>query len=342
MTSIHSPADAVDALLELSIVGSFSRVGPLVRGRLDGWTDPPAGALRGRTVLVTGPTSGLGRAAAERLADLGARLVLVGRDPGRLETLRDDLASRRGEERFAAVVADMSSLESVAGAVERILATEPRLDVLVDNAGAIFHERRPSPDGIEATFATLVVGPFALIGGLLPLLNATAGSRVIAVTSGGQYAQRLDLDDLESTREPYSGARAYARAKRAQVGLVREWARRFGPGGIRVNAMHPGWTDTPGLADALPSFHRLMRPVLRTPAEGVDTLVWLATAPDAGRAGGELFLDRRARPFDRVPHTPLTSADRRRLWDEVVARSGRPDPVSAIPPTITNPTRSTR
>jgi NAD(P)-dependent dehydrogenase (short-subunit alcohol dehydrogenase family) len=342
MTSLPGPADAVDALLELSIVGSFSRIGPLVRGRLDGWTDPPAGALRGRTVLVTGPTSGLGRAAAERLATLGARLVLVGRDPDRLAAVRADLASRHGEERFAAVVADMSSLESVAGAVERILEGEPRLDALVDNAGAIFHERRLSPDGIEATFATLVVGPFALVGGLLPLLRATAASRVISVTSGGQYAQRLDLDDLESTKEPYSGARAYARAKRAQVGLVREWARRLGPGSVRVNAMHPGWTDTPGLAEALPTFHRLMRPILRTPAEGVDTLGWLATAPDAGRAGGELFLDRRARPFDRVPRTRLTGADRRRLWDEVVARSGRPDPAPDVRITSTNPTRSTR
>jgi NAD(P)-dependent dehydrogenase (short-subunit alcohol dehydrogenase family) len=342
MTSFPSPADAVDTLLELSIVGSFSRIGPLVRRRLDGWTEPPPGVLRGRTVLITGPTSGLGRAAAERLAALGARLVLVGRDPDRLAALRDDLAARHGAERFVAVVADMGSLESVARAAERILASEPRLDVVVDNAGAIFHERRLSPDGIEATFATLVVGPFALIGAVLPLLRATPGVRVISVTSGGQYAQRLDLDDLESARAPYAGTRAYARAKRAQVGLVREWARRLKSSGIRVNAMHPGWTDTPGLAEALPAFHGLMRPVLRSPAEGVDTLVWLAAAPDAGVTGGELFLDRRARPFDRAPHTRLSRADRRRLWDEAVTRSTRPDPVPDHRSTSTTPTRRTR
>jgi NAD(P)-dependent dehydrogenase (short-subunit alcohol dehydrogenase family) len=126
------------------------------------------------------------------------------------------------------------------------------------------------------------------------------------------------------------------------VGLVREWARRLRQTGIRLNAMHPGWTETPGLAEALPAFHRLMRPILRTPAEGIDTLVWLATAPAAGGAGGDLFLDRRARPFDRAPQTRLSRADHRRLWDEVVARSGRPDPAPDVRITSANPTRSTR
>ena len=137
---------------------------------------------------------------------------------------------------------------------------------MVDNAGAMFQTRIEGPDGIEATVALMVAGPFVLIGGLLPLLERTEGSRVIAVTSGGMYTQPLDLDDLESRDEPFSGPRAYARAKRAQVTLMREWARRLAPAGVSFSAMHPGWADTPGLAESLPRFHRLTGPLLRTPA----------------------------------------------------------------------------
>lgn len=317
----------VDGGLELSVVGSFSRVGIVIRRRLYAWTSPPAGALHGRTILVTGATSGLGRAATDALAALGARVILVGRSEERLAAVHDALVVAHGEDRFPVVVADMGSLRSVRAAVIKVLETESRLDVLADNAGAIFPERIEGPDGLEATFATLVVGPFVLVSGLLPLLRQTAGSRVVAVTSGGMYSQRLDLDDLQSTAEPFSGPRAYARGKRMQVALVREWARRLGASGVTVNAMHPGWADTPGLAEALPTFHRLMRPLLRTAAEGADTLVWLAAAPDAGDRSGQLFLDRQPRPFDRIPSTRLSAGDRRRLWDQVVASSGAPDPL---------------
>jgi dehydrogenase/reductase SDR family member 12 len=317
----------VDAGLELSIVGSFSRIGIAVRRRLFGWTAAAAEALCGRTVLVTGPTSGLGRAATEALAGLGARVVLVGRSEERLAAVRDALVVAHGEDRFPIVVADMTSLRSVRAAVARVLATESRLDVLVDNAGAIFPERLESPDGIEATLATLVVAPFALEAGLLPLLRRTERSRVVAVSSGGMYTQGVHFDDIRWESEPFSGSRAYARAKRIQVALVREWARRLGPHGVVFNAMHPGWADTPGLSEALPGFHRAMGPLLRTPEEGIDTLVWLATVPATHRASGELFLDRRPRPFDRVPGTRLSAHDRRRLWDVVVALSGEPDPL---------------
>jgi len=334
----------VDAGLEISIVGSFTRIGPAVRRRLFGWSPAPAGALAGRTVLVTGPTSGLGRAATDELAGLGARVVLVGRSEERLARLRDELIRVHGEDRFPVVVADMGSLASVRAAVARVLATEPRLDVLVANAGAIYPERIEGPDGIEATLAVLVVGPFVLIAGLLPLLRRTPGARVIAVTSGGMYTQRLDLDDLQYRVGGFSGARAYARAKRAQVALVREWARRLAgspvlarrvstPGppasGVSFVAMHPGWADTPGLAESLPGFHRLMRPLLRTAAEGADTIAWLATHPDPASTSGRLYLDRRPRPFDRAPATRLSAHDRRRLWDEVARLAGEPDPTPA-------------
>jgi dehydrogenase/reductase SDR family protein 12 len=338
----------VDDAIEISIVGSFSSVGFELRRRLFGWTPPPANALAGKTVLVTGPTSGLGRAAAEALAALGARVVLVGRSQERLAVVHDALVAAHGQDRFPVVVADMGSLAAVRTAVAQVLDTESRLDVVIDNAGTIYAERMDGPDGIEATLAILVVAPFILISGLLPLLRQTPGSRVIAVTSGGMYSQRLHLDDMQWNAEPFNGTRAYARAKRAQVALIREWARRVAESGLRrtprsgglgtgpaaagpgtcptFNAMHPGWADTPGLAETLPGFYKMMRRLLRTPAQGVDTIVWLATDQAAGAVSGQLFLDRRPRPFDRIPATRLSRAERRRVWEIVVQLSGAPDP----------------
>jgi len=318
-------AMALDLLLEISVIGSFSRIGPAVRKRCFGWASPVPGALAGRTVAVTGPTSGLGLEATWAMAALGARVILVGRSAARLERLRDALAATHGVDRFPVVVVDLASLASVADAVERLLATETRLDVLIDNAGAIHATRSESPDGIEATLALLVVGPFALEAGLVPLLRRTPASRVIAVTSGGMYAQGLPLDDLQFARGDYDGTRAYARAKRAQVALMREWSRRT-RGSVSFAAMHPGWADTPGLAEALPGFRRVMRPLLRTAAEGVDTIVWLATHPDPASIDGRLYLDRRPRPFDRVRSTRLSARDRRRLWQRMTSLAEVPDP----------------
>ncbi|MEO6577475.1 MAG: SDR family NAD(P)-dependent oxidoreductase [Candidatus Limnocylindria bacterium] len=319
-------SNVIDTALELSVIGSFTRIGYAARSRLHDWRRAKTDALRGRTVLVTGPTSGLGREATVQLAALDARVILVGRTPSKLETLRDELAHRHGEDRFPIVEADLGSLASTRSAAADILASEPRLDVVIDNAGAIFPKRRVSEDGIEASMALMVVSPFTLVRALLPLLSRSPDARVIAVTSGGMYTQALDLDDMGFQRGEYSGAKAYARAKRAQVAMIREWSRRVPRNAVRFNAMHPGWADTPGLSEMLPGFHRLMGPVLRTPAEGVDTLIWLATDPHAGTDGGQLFLDRRPRPFDRLPSTRLRLDDRRRLWNAVVRLSVDRDP----------------
>ena len=319
-------AAVVDDLLEITVIGSFSRIGYGVRRRLFGWTTPRAGSMAGRTVLLTGVTSGLGREAAGALATLGARVILAGRDEAKLQTVHDELVRVHGEDRFPIVEVDMASLASVHDAVERIVAAESRLDAVIDNAGAIFLTRQVTADGIEATLATMVVGPFVLVAGLLPLLEETRGARVISVTSGGQYAQRLRLDDLQWTAEQWDGTRAYAGAKRAQVSIVREWARRIAHRDVSFVAMHPGWADTPGIAAALPGFHRLMGPLLRTPAQGIDTMVWLAADPRAIDLSGRLLLDRRDRPFDRIPSTRVSPADRRRLWDAVVHLAGIADP----------------
>ena len=301
-------------------------MGPGIRRRLDAWTDPPRDALVGCTAVVTGPTSGLGRATSQALAHLGARVVLLGRDRGRLEATASELASATGRSDFRIVVADLTALDEVRSVAKELATSEPRIDLLIDNAGAIYPERRVGPDGIELTFALMVAAPFVLSAGILGRLRETAG-RVIAVTSGGQYTQALELDDLGLARLPWSGPRAYARAKRAQVAMIREWDRRAGDA-VSFVAMHPGWADTPGLEASLPGFRRLMRPILRTPAQGIDTTIWLAADPDARDLAleGRLLLDRRPRPFDRVPATRLSGPDRRELWDRVVAMSGVGDP----------------
>ena len=318
----------IDDLLELPVVPSFTRIGFLVRRRLFEWSDAESWPMAGRTVVITGATSGLGRQAAGSFARMGARLVLVGRDRERLEATRDELVGEGSGGAVEAVVADMSSLAAVRAAADEILALAPRIDVVVDNAGAMYPTREVSADGIEMSLATMVVGPFVLVGRLWPRLAASGDGRLVAVTSGGMYAQRLPLDDLGYEGTPYQGARAYARAKRAQVALVREWARRIGGRGVVVNAMHPGWADTPGLEASLPGFRSLIGGLLRSPAEGADTIVWLAAAPEGRATSGRLFLDRRVRPFDRVPATRLSVADRRELWDRVVALTGEPDPTS--------------
>ena len=326
----------LDDAIEITVVGSFSRVGIALRRRLFGWTQPPPDALAGKTVLITGPTSGLGRAAAEGLAALGARVILVGRSPERLAAVREELAAapggrgarRRGRaagggvDRFPIVVADMGSLASVRAAVAQVLESEPRLDVVVDNAGTIYPERIEGPDGIEATLAILVVAPFVLVSGLLPLLRRTSGSRVIAVTSGGMYTQRLNLDDMQWNSEPFTGARAYARAKRAQTALIREWARRLPGEGVTFNAMHPGWVDTPGLQRSLPTFYRFLWLFLRTPPQGADTAVWLAAAPGLNGETGRFWCDRRPRPVHKLRRTHPRPEDYRRLWDECLRLSG--------------------
>jgi NAD(P)-dependent dehydrogenase (short-subunit alcohol dehydrogenase family) len=174
--------------------------------------------------------------------------------------------------------------------------------------------------------ALMVLGPFVLVSALLPLLRRSPDARVVAVTSGGMYAQSLDVDDVDGSTIEYNGARFYARAKRAQVAVVREWARRLRGSSITFVAMHPGWARTPGLSASLPGFERVMGPILRTPDEGIDTITWLAAAPNSALEPGRLYLDRRPRPFDRLPWTRLNAERRRALWAEVVRRTGGVDP----------------
>jgi dehydrogenase/reductase SDR family protein 12 len=205
---------------------------------------------------------------------------------------------------------------------ERCTAQAERLDVLVNNAGVLPSTRALSPDGIELTFATNVLGPFLLTNLLLPLLERSAPARIVNVSSGGMYTQRIRVDDLQNQRGEFDGATAYARAKRAQVILTELWARRLEGSGVVVHAMHPGWADTPGVETSLPRFYRLTRPLLRTPEQGADTIVWLGAADEPGRSTGLFWHDRRPRPTHRLPWTRDTRQEREQLWARCAQLSG--------------------
>lgn len=314
----------VDVALEAPVVTSFTRVGADVRARVDGWQLPAPGSLVGAVVVVTGGTSGIGRVTARALAGLGAHVIVTGRDAGRTAAVADELSTTSGGE-VRGEVADMGDLDAVRDLGARLAARHDRIDVLVHNAGALTADRRRSPQGYEQTVASQVYGPFLLTSSLLPLLQVPATGRVITVASGGMYAANLEVEHLEMDERSYRGAEQYARAKRAQVTLNEMWAARGRHPDVVFHAMHPGWADTPGVEASLPVFRTIVGPLLRTPEQGADTVVWLASDPgDPARTSGGFWLDRRRRGIHRLPTTRRSDTPERRraLWDLVVERSG--------------------
>ena len=318
-------AAVVDGALEATVVGSFSRAGYAARSRLEHWPEPAD--LTGRVAVVTGASSGIGQAAALELARLGATLWLIGRDKGRIEA-----TARQAHELGAGAVVEPVELDIVDADAVRAFATRlanhhERLHALVHAAGALFPTYRNAPSGGELTVATAVVAPFRLTWFLSPLLRRAGDATIVTVSSGGMYSQPFDLDRLEMTREAFRGTTAYARAKRAQVVLSHEWAHRWGGDGVASYASHPGWVDTPGLASGLPTFAKL-GPLLRTPAEGADTVVWLAAGGarslDAAHPATEgFFHDRHRRSEYHLPWTARGAGpeDGPRLWEWCQSRA---------------------
>jgi len=301
-------AGTLDRLMDLAVVPGFSSIGFEVRRRAFGWETPEVAE---RTVMVTGANAGLGLAASRELAELGARVVMVCRDPGKGEDARRVVASGAPVEPEL-LIADLSSMASVRRLAGEWNGRGRQLDVLVNNAGVMPPRRVLTGEGFELTFATNVLGPFLLTRELMPSLEAGSDPRVVMVSSGGMYSTGFSLSDPQLERREYSPSAVYAHTKRAEVMLADEFDLRFRP---TACSMHPGWAETPGVASSLPRFNRVMGPVLRTPGAGADTIVWLAGATPDEAPGGLFYEDRRPRPKYRVPGTRETAADRKRLYE---------------------------
>jgi NAD(P)-dependent dehydrogenase (short-subunit alcohol dehydrogenase family) len=187
--------------------------------------------------------------------------------------------------------------------------------VLVHNAGVLPDERVETPEGLELTFATHVLGPHLLTARLRSALEASDEARVIWVSSGGMLTRRLNVEDPNWRDREYDGVLAYAETKRAQVILAELWAEEFAGTSVTVNSMHPGWADTPAVQSSLPRFHQITEAILRSPEEGADTIVWLAASPAAQGETGSFFFDREAVRTHWLPTTRESETDREVLWD---------------------------
>jgi len=319
--------NAVDAVLEASVVGSFTKLGPWVRRRLYHWDAEPVATMQGRTVVISGATSGLGRECARALVRAGASLDIIARNASKAAELCAELqplASAGAS--IDVVIADTGDLPAMRAAAATLASRHATIDVLIHNAGALDDTFGLSPDGIEQTLASHVIGPLAMTELLVPQLRAAgtlaSPARVLWVSSGGMYVEPLDVATLQMTAANYDGTRAYARAKRAQVTLTEMLAARYHADNIVVHAMHPGWADTPGVARSLPTFRRWVGPMLRDPAAGAETLTWLASSMgEPIQCTGQFWLDRRVRRTHRNSTTRRsdTADERAKLWDYVHA-----------------------
>jgi NAD(P)-dependent dehydrogenase (short-subunit alcohol dehydrogenase family) len=274
--------------------------------------------IDGRQVLITGGNSGIGRATAEQLARRGARVTITSRDEAKGREAADDVRSATGAEVEVGHL-DLCRLDSVRDFARDFLADHDRLDVLINNAGVMAGARRETPDGLEWTFAVNHLGPFLLTDLLTDLLVAGAPARIITVSSEvhRRAAEGLDFDDLQMTTG-YSSSKAYAASKLANILFTVELDRRLGDSGVTARALHPGVVATsfgrgPDSPRSMGLLMSVLKPVLRKPARGARTPVFLATADDRALAAGLYW-------SDEQPKEPVAAAvdveAATRLWSE--------------------------
>jgi NAD(P)-dependent dehydrogenase (short-subunit alcohol dehydrogenase family) len=275
---------------------------------------PPDVSLGGRVILVTGATSGIGQVAAGELAARGARVIVHGRDAARAEQTRKGIVERVPRASVEVVLADLSSQAEVRRLAQEVQDRFPRLDVLVNNAGATFGRRLETVDGLEMTFALNHLAPFLLTNLLLETLRKNAPARVVTVASGAHQRAVLDFDDLQNRRR-YSGFRVYGQSKLCNLYFTYELARRLEGTGVTANALHPGFVATNfGRSDGglmslvMPIAHRFAI----SPEKGARTIVYLAASPEVEGVSGKYFFEER--PVRSSPASNDAEAARR-LWD---------------------------
>jgi retinol dehydrogenase 14 len=272
-----------------------------------------SGPMAGKTVLITGASSGIGRATALGLAKMGADLAIIGRDRGRTEDAAREIRAAGGG-RVDLFITDLSSQSEVRGLAEEVLQRLSRIHVLINNVGGYFDTRHVTADGLERTFALNHLAPFLLTNLLLEKLKLSASARVVTVSSNAQAAGRIAFNDLQGERS-YSGARAYSQSKLANVLFSYELAKRLKGTSVTSNSLHPGVVSTSFGADDPATVQRIFIPFLRafmkTPAEGAATSIHLASAPDLEQVTGRYFANSRPKRSSKLSYEEATAAT---LW----------------------------
>jgi NAD(P)-dependent dehydrogenase (short-subunit alcohol dehydrogenase family) len=270
--------------------------------------------MQGKVVVITGATSGIGQIAAERLAGMGARMVLVARDKTRGEAALARLRAINPAANHTIHYADLSSIADAKRVAAEIAAAEPRIDVLINNAGALFSSRQVTSDGLEMTFATNHMAYWIMTHGLRERLVASKPARIVNTASDAHKGQSLDLDDLQAAKS-YSAFKVYGRSKLANILFTRALARRTAKAGVTANCLHPGFVNTrfgDRSGGLLSIVVRIAKLFAITPEKGAETIVYLASSPEVANTSGEYFYQLR-------PATPtkqaLDDATGERLWE---------------------------
>jgi NAD(P)-dependent dehydrogenase (short-subunit alcohol dehydrogenase family) len=271
--------------------------------------------MRGKVIVITGATSGIGSVAAEALAGMGARIVLVARDRTRAEAELARLREKAPGVAHRAYYADLSRIHEMQRVAGAIASDEPRIDVLINNAGALFSNRTLTGDGLEMTFATNHMSYFVLTEGLLQRLIASAPARIINTSSDAHSRAKLDFGDLQSANS-YSGFKIYGRSKLANILFTRELARRLAGTGVTANSLHPGFVATRFGDQSGGVFSFLVR-VAKTfaisPEKGAETIVYLASSDEVANVSGEYFYKNRVATPSQAARDDAAA---KRLWQE--------------------------
>jgi retinol dehydrogenase 12 len=269
--------------------------------------------MQGQVCVVTGATSGIGKAAAAALARQGAEIIVVGRDPGRAEATAAAIQAD-GAPPPKVEIADLARLDQVRALAGRLNQTLDRIDVLINNAGLVLNERQVTPDGYEHVFAVNHLAPFLLTNLLRPKLTASAPARVITVSSDAHTAARLDLDD-PNLEHGWSSWRSYSNSKLANILFTRELAGRLDGTGVTANCLHPGVVRTGFGRDARPLMRvgiTIAKPFMLSPERGADTMVYLASSPDVAAKTGGYYVKRQLREPSAAARDDGLA---RRLWE---------------------------
>jgi NAD(P)-dependent dehydrogenase (short-subunit alcohol dehydrogenase family) len=270
--------------------------------------------MHGKVAVITGATSGIGEVAAQRLAAMGARIVLVARDPKRGANTASRLRGIAPGVNHRVFYADLSRIAEMKRVASEIAAAEPRIDLLINNAGAMFARRQVTADGLEMTFATNHLAYFVITNALLDRLSAAGRARIINTSSEAHRRRTLDFDNLQSVKG-YRGFGAYCRSKLCNILFTRELARRLGKGPLTVNCLHPGFVNT-RFGDQnkgpLGYFFRIAKNFAITPEKGAETIVYLATSDEVAETNGEYFQDCRPKLPSKEAQDDAAAL---RLWE---------------------------